>query len=290
MIDVYLVSGFLGAGKTTFIKYLLKSAVFNKPMLIENEFGEVGIDGTLFSDKLRITELNNGCICCSLKGKLNEVLALIPDYQVETLFIEPSGVGKLSEIIPGLQAYPFYRIVSHLTLIDAKKALSYHKNFKAYFDDQIVAAGALVLTKSEALSAEKKAEVLKLLASLNPKATLIKDPYDDLPFDTLLTLIQTNNDGLATVNGTHAHHHADFSSLTIKPSRPYSAEEVAELAHNLAKSLLRAKGYLTLNDGLYYFDLAGDGYTLTKSKLTHEPILVLIGKELDEAYLRSLFK
>ena len=118
MINVYIVSGFLGAGKTTFIQKLLKEKKFEKVMLLENEFGEIGVDGAFFEDTLKVKEINNGCICCSLQGDFEDALEEIEDMGVTDLIIEPSGVGKLSEIINVVAKDEDFRIVSHICVVD----------------------------------------------------------------------------------------------------------------------------------------------------------------------------
>ena len=146
MINVYIVSGFLGAGKTTFIQKLLKEKKFVKPILLENEFGEIGVDGAFFDSALNIKEINNGCICCSLQGDFEKALEEIEDLGVSDLIIEPSGVGKLSEILNVVAADDDFRIVSHICIVDVKTCHKYHKNFKEYFDDQVKAANAVILS------------------------------------------------------------------------------------------------------------------------------------------------
>ena len=151
MINVYVISGFLGSGKTTLIQKLINDKVFVKPMLIENEFGEVGIDDLLLKDSLEVIGINSGCICCSLKGDLKKALDTIKSYDIDSLIIEPSGVGKLSEINKTIVADKDLKLVFDVAMVDAKKALSYHRNFKEFFDDQIIMADTIVLSKTEDL-------------------------------------------------------------------------------------------------------------------------------------------
>ncbi|MBQ5804228.1 MAG: GTP-binding protein, partial [Erysipelotrichaceae bacterium] len=124
---------------------LLKEKKFDKVMLLENEFGEVGVDSAFFDSSLKIREINNGCICCSLQGDFEDALEEIEDMGVTDLLIEPSGVGKLSEIINVIRRDDDFRIVSHICIVDVKTCRKYHQNFKEYFDDQVKSANAIIL-------------------------------------------------------------------------------------------------------------------------------------------------
>ena len=127
MINTYIISGFLGAGKTTFISHLLKMNL-GKVMLLENEFGEVGVDASFFDKSLAIKEVNNGCICCSLQGDFKEALKEIEDYDINTLIIEPSGVGKLSDVMSTLFDNDNYRLLAHVCIVNVDTCKKYHLN------------------------------------------------------------------------------------------------------------------------------------------------------------------
>lgn len=197
MINVYVVSGFLGAGKTTFIQKLLSEKKFEKPMLLENEFGEVGVDGAFFDSKLNIKEINNGCICCSLQGDFEDALEEIEEMGVSDLIIEPSGVGKLSEILNVILADDDFRIVSHICIVDVKTCRKYHINFKEYFDDQVKSANAIVLSHLDVASGEQKEKAVEIVREINEDVTVTEQPLSDYSIEELLDIIVNGGELLA---------------------------------------------------------------------------------------------
>ena len=209
MINVYIVSGFLGAGKTTFIQKLLSGTKSEKVMLLENEFGEVGVDSAFFSGALQIKEINNGCICCSLQGDFEEALEEIEEMGVTDLFIEPSGVGKLSEIINVIRGDDDFRIVSHICIVDVKTCKKYHLNFKEYFDDQVKAANAVILSHVDVADEHKVEEAVKLVEEINDDVTIVTEPVKDMPMEQLLDIIINGGDIMPEFEGEHHHHDHD---------------------------------------------------------------------------------
>lgn len=205
MINVYVISGFLGSGKTTFIQKLLSEKKFDKVMLLENEFGEVGVDSAFFDKSLKVKEINNGCICCSLQGDFSEALEEIEDMGVTDLIIEPSGVGKLSEIINVIKEDPDFRIVSHICIVDVKTANKYHLNFKEYFDDQVKSANAVILSHLDVAEKETVDKVVAIINELNPDVIITNKPISDYPIDDLLDLIVAGGEILPE----EEHHHHD---------------------------------------------------------------------------------
>ena len=180
MINVYIISGFLGSGKTTFIQKLLSEKKFEKVMLLENEFGEVGVDGSFFDSKLNVKEINNGCICCSLQGDFADALEEIEDMGVSDLIIEPSGVGKLSEIISVVKEDPDFRIVSHICIVDVKTCRKYHINFKEYFNDQVACANAIILSHTDVADEATINGAIDIVKELNHDATIVSRPINEL--------------------------------------------------------------------------------------------------------------
>lgn len=206
MINVYIISGFLGAGKTTFIQKLLKEHKFEKVMLLENEFGEVGVDGAFFDSSLKMKEINNGCICCSLQGDFKSALEEIESMGVSDLLIEPSGVGKLSEIIDVVKQDADFRIISHICIVDVKTAMKYHTNFKEYFDDQVKAANALILSHLDVASEEKIHEVRHMLKELNEDAYISNKPVEDIDIAELLDIIVSGGEIMPDLEHHHQKH------------------------------------------------------------------------------------
>ena len=209
MINVYIVSGFLGSGKTTFIQKLLKEKKFERVMLLENEFGEVGVDGAFFDRSLSIREINNGCICCSLQGDFEKALEEIEEMEISDLIIEPSGVGKLSEIINVIKADPDFRIVSHICIVDVKTCRKYHLNFKEYFDDQVIAANAIILSHTDVADEETIDKAEAIVRELNKDAAIIRRPISEIPIEELINIIVAGGDILPEIDEEleHQHHH-----------------------------------------------------------------------------------
>ena len=222
MTRIDVVSGFLGAGKTTLIKKLLKDAVdASKTVLIENEFGEIGIDGGFLEESgIEIKEMNSGCICCSLVGDFGTSLKeVIERYSPERILIEPSGVGKLSDVLKAVEGVAKdldVKINSAVAVVDASKAKMYAKNFGEFFVNQIEYAGTVILSRTDTASAEKIAEAVAIVKEHNPKATLITTPLDQLDAKAVLDAIEGNDsiDALlaemmekAKEEPEHHHHH-----------------------------------------------------------------------------------
>ena len=224
MTRIDVVSGFLGAGKTTLIKKLLKDAVdASKTVLIENEFGEIGIDGGFLQESgIEIKEMNSGCICCSLVGDFGTSLKeVISTYSPERILIEPSGVGKLSDVLKAVEGVAGdldVKINSAVAVVDASKAKMYSKNFGEFFVNQIEYAGTVILSRTDTASPEKIAEAVAIVKEHNPKATLITTPLDQLDAKAVLDAIEGNDsiDSLlaemmekAKAEPEHHHHHHD---------------------------------------------------------------------------------
>ncbi len=220
MTKIDIISGFLGAGKTTFIKKLLKEAIAGeKVVLIENEFGEIGIDGGFLKDSgIEIREMNSGCICCSLVGdfgrSLNEVLT---KYTPDRVIIEPSGVGKLSDVMKAVcDVAGEIDVVLNgsVTVVDAQKCKMYMKNFGEFFNNQIESAGTIVLSRTDVADDDKVAQCVEMIREKNPKAAIVTTPIDKLTGEQLLAIIEKPTDDMAEklleeVKEGHHHHHDD---------------------------------------------------------------------------------
>ena len=224
MTKVDIVSGFLGAGKTTLIKKLIKDALAGtRVVLIENEFGEIGIDGGFLKEAgIQIREMNSGCICCSLVGDFNASLKQVMEtYQPERILIEPSGVGKLDDVMRAIEKtaeeIPDMKVGSAVTVVDATKARVYFKNFGEFFVNQIENAGTVLLTRTDKASQEKIDEAVALIREHNQKATIITTPLAELDGKKVLDTIEGGEDlqseilaeVMATEEEHHHHHHHD---------------------------------------------------------------------------------
>ena len=216
MTKIDIISGFLGAGKTTFIKKLLKEAVSGEQVvLIENEFGEIGIDGGFLKDSgIEIREMNSGCICCSLVGDFGKSLAeVLSTYKPDRIIIEPSGVGKLSDVMKAVidvSADMDVALNSAVTIVDAAKCKMYMKNFGEFFNNQIENAGTIVLSRTDITDADKIQKAADMIRGKNPKAVIVTTPLAELGGDQLLEIIEKRDTMLDDLmEEVREHHHHD---------------------------------------------------------------------------------
>ncbi len=273
MAKVDIISGFLGAGKTTLIKKLLGGAYKNEQVvLIENEFGEIGIDGGFLKDAgINITEMNSGCICCSLVGDFGTALKDVVDqFHPDRIIIEPSGVGKLSDVCKAVQDAAEnapLEINSLVTVADANKCKMYMKNFGEFYNNQVESANTIVLSRTQNIKQDKLEAVVALLREKNAEATIITTPWDDLESEQLLAAMEHpvsladmmfeeeeicpvcghhhDHDGECSCgcghdhhdhDHHHHHHHADevFTSWGKETPRKYTKEEIEEILKALS--------------------------------------------------------
>ena len=218
MTKIDIISGFLGAGKTTFIKKLLEEAIAGeKVVLIENEFGEIGIDGGFLQDSgIEIREMNSGCICCSLVGDFGRSLSeVLSKYAPDRVIIEPSGVGKLSDVMKAVcdvAGEIDVTLNGSVTVVDAQKCKMYMKNFGEFFNNQIESAGTIVLSRTDVADADKVAASVELIREKNPRAAIVTTPISRLTGAQLLEIIEKPADDMAAelleeVKHGHHHHH-----------------------------------------------------------------------------------
>ena len=313
MISVYIVSGFLGAGKTTFIQHLLNNKKFNKVMLLENEFGEVGVDGAFFDKSLSVKEINNGCICCSLQGDFADALEEIEAMGVTDLIIEPSGVGKLSDIINVVKDDPDYAIVSHICIVDVKTAKKYHLNFKDYFDDQVKYANAIVFSHLDVADDALVEEVKKEIKEINPKALYNVKSINEYPIDELLDLIVSNNDIINVELDAHQHHHNHdehihhhhgeehhhhdndddddeiFKNTIISSTYVFTKEELEKILSNIDSDIIRVKGYVNSSNGSYFFNYVLNEFSIIEKDRVEPSIVCIIGTNINKDKYKDLF-
>ena len=219
MTKIDIFSGFLGAGKTTLIKKLIAEAYTGEQLvLIENEFGEIGIDGGFLQEAgISITEMNSGCICCSLVGDFGKALRQVMEtYHPDRILIEPSGVGKLSDVIRAVQNLQMHDVVLNgfTTVVDATKAKMYMRNFGEFFNNQVEHASAIILSRTAGMSQEKLDACVALLREKNPTATIVTTPWDELDGKQLLAAMERRDTLAAALEELaeeqeHEHHHHD---------------------------------------------------------------------------------
>ena len=329
MTKIDIISGFLGAGKTTFIKKLLEEAIAGeKVVLIENEFGEIGIDGGFLQDSgIEIREMNSGCICCSLVGDFGRSLSeVLTKYEPDRVIIEPSGVGKLSDVMKAVcDVAGEIDVVLNgsVTVVDAQKCKMYMKNFGEFFNNQIESAGTIVLSRTDVADADKVAKAVELIREKNPKAAVVTTRIGRLTGAQLLEIIEKPTDDMAAElleevrqghhhhedeecccghDHDHEHHHhhghdADevFTSWGLETSRSVSLERLNEILHDLAHTekygtVLRAKGMLPDENGVWhYFDMVPEETEVREGAPIYTGKVCVIGSGLKEDDLKELF-
>ena len=328
MVKVDIISGFLGAGKTTLIKNLFKSSMKNeKVVLIENEFGEIGVDGTFLKESgVEIKEINSGCICCSLVGDFSSSMKeVVEKFNPDRIIIEPSGVGRLSDIIKAVEKVEEeLKINIVATVVDGGKCKMYHKNFGEFYNDQIAQAKTVIVSKTEKLSESKINDALEIIRELNPDVTVITTPVSELDPEKVLDTLQSDKSGydellkslLEEAEHEHHHHHHDddddedehehcqhqhadevFTSWGEETAKAYSKAELDAILKTLADEnaglgvILRAKGFVKAKDDekWYYFDLVAGDYEIRSGAPDVIGRVCVIGSKIDEKKISELF-
>lgn len=326
MTKVDIISGFLGAGKTTFIKLLIENVFAGeKLVLIENEFGEIGIDGGFLKDVgIEITEMNSGCICCTLVGDFSKALRkVIEEYHPDRVLIEPSGVGKLSDVskaIEHVKKEADIEIEGRITIVDGKKAKMYLKNFGEFFKDQVAYANTIVVSRTQMMEDHSIEECVKMLREENKEASIISTSWDKLSKEAIEHALSPDTQlegifeeekcpvcshehhhegacGCGHEHHHHHHHHADeiFTSWGQETVHKYTEEELDFLLKALSETegygtILRAKGIVEMENGSWkQFDLVPQEYEVRESAADYTGRLCVIGTDLKEDELTKLF-
>ena len=319
----------MGAGKTTLIKKLLKEVYANQQVvLIENEFGEIGIDGGFLKEAgIEIREMNSGCICCSLVGDFGTALVeVVEKYHPDRIIIEPSGVGKLSDVIKAVENVKDkceIQLNSYTTVADVKKCKMYLRNFGEFFSNQIAYAGTIVLSRTDVADEKKVKEAIELIRSLNESAHIITTPVEQLEPEQVKAVMENEKADLADEllkeahehhhhhhhdhdeececgchDHDHHHHHADevFISWGRETAKKYSREELEKILAELSKDsdeygiVLRAKGMLPDADGeWHYFDMVPEETEIRTGAPEFTGRICVIGSKLKEDKLTELF-
>ena len=304
MSKIDIISGFLGAGKTTLIKKLIKEVYTNeKIVLIENEFGEIGIDGTFLQDSgVTINEMNSGCICCSLVGDFETSLKEVLDtYHPDRIIIEPSGVGKLSDVIKAVSKVNSVELEleNFITVVDAKKCRMYTKNFGEFYNNQVEAASLIVLSRTQDLLEFQLNECLDILKELNDHSPIITTPWDKLNGKDIIDACHVDlasellHDHENDHHQHHHHHHADevFNSIGFTTIKKYNKDELHQILTQLSQQqVLRAKGFVDSgDDDWWYFDLVPEEFEIRTGKPMFTGQICVIGKDVDEKSVKDLF-
>ena len=327
MTKVDIISGFLGAGKTTFIKELIEKVFAGeKLVLIENEFGEIGIDGGFLQDAgIEITEMNSGCICCTLVGDFSVALKKVLDeYHPDHVIIEPSGVGKLSDVaaaIENVKEDADIEIEGRITVVDGKKAKMYLDNFGELFENQVEHASTIVISRTQNMTDEKIEACVHLLREKNDKATIISTPWDQLSGDAIRHALEhgAEIEGLfehhhdhdhdhhhhdhdedecddPNCSCHHHHHHADevFTSWGKETPKIYTQADIDRILTALDSgdygAILRAKGIVNGTDGAWIeFDYVPEEHEIRAGHPDYTGRLCVIGSNLKEEKLAELF-
>lgn len=329
MAKIDIISGFLGAGKTTLIKKLVAEAFQGeKLVIIENEFGEIGIDGGFLKESgIQITEMNSGCICCSLVGDFSVALKeVLEKYSPDRVIIEPSGVGKLSDVAKAVKnAGDDVSINSTAVVVDASKCKMYMKNYGEFYNNQVKYAGTIILSRTQKISDEKLDTCLKLIRGKNTEASVITTPWDNINGKQILEAMEKVNslekelleehkhhhheDGEECCchhhDGEHHHHehehghhhHADeiFTSWGVETAYKFTEDELKDIMDKLSTGsaygeVLRAKGIVASTDGeWFHFDLVPEETELRKGTADFTGRICVIGSNLDEEAIKELF-
>ena len=327
MTKIDIISGFLGAGKTTLIKKLIEEGLKGqKVVLIENEFGEIGIDGGFLKESgIQINEMNSGCICCSLVGDFNTALKdVLEQYTPDRIIIEPSGVGKLSDVMKAVQkvvdAEENVVLNSHITVADAMRAKMYLKNFGEFYRNQVEFASAVILSRSQNVKEDKLEKAVALLRDINGKCPIVTTPWEELSGAQLLEVMEGENDfakelmeaaQVCTECGhhhdhdhdccghDHHHHHADevFTSWGKETPKKYTEEGIRAILDTLSKEdsneygiILRAKGIVPDENGKWiHFDLVPGEDEVRYGSAEYTGRICVIGSKLNEDKLAELF-
>ncbi len=324
MTKIDIFSGFLGAGKTTLIRKLIAEGYKNeKLVLIENEFGEIAIDGGFLKDAgVQITEMNSGCICCTLVGDFTEALKkVIAEYAPDRIIIEPSGVGKLSDVAKAVAGVDGCEIGAKVTVVDAGKCRMYIRNFGEFFNDQVQNADVIVLSRTDTASDGKVVAASAMLSQLNPNATIITTPWGDLSgaqivdvmerVDSLSTTMQEmehhhehhhhehdEHCGCGHDHDHEHHHHADevFTSWGAETPKKFSESGIRDILSKLDNEekygvILRAKGFVDASDGEWiYFDYVPGESDIRRGGAAVTGRLCVIGSKMNEQAIKELFE
>ena len=310
-VQVDIFSGFLGAGKTMLIKKLLNEKVYGKnTVIIENEFGEIGIDADILKESnIEVKEINSGCICCQVSGDFGEaVFEVLNKYKPDNIIIEPSGVAKLSEILNILEGIKFQHKIevrNIFTLIDIRNYDMYLKNFKEFYENQIRKANKIILSRSQLVDDKKIKTTIDSLKKLNSKAEIIYKPWESVNGRDFLkvnnieekkeiSMVKANMSKTFRKEGNHSAKEV-FETYPIDLMENMSTQEIQKKFEFIERSdrfgqIIRAKGFIKGTDGGYYqFDYVPNEFKSRKIKWSNKKVVSIIGSKLNKKELKQLF-
>ena len=293
MTKIHIVSGFLGSGKTTLIKKIIKK-LDGKKVIIENEFGEVGIDGEVIGrENYDVIELAQGCICCSMKTDFEEaILSILNDYSPEHIIIEPTGIGMLSHVLSILKIKEIRDrclVISPITIVDTLDYFEQLDNFGGFFTDQIENAGTLVFSKVQMMEVDNLHKIVDSVRELNKEAEIIScdwDDFDDLDYNSLINM-QFDLEKNRTSNIESTSEISDgIQSISIKSPKKFRKNELENMLKEISKDkygiVIRSKGFINGDDGSLEFSFVNGRFTISKNEFNNSDRVCIIGKNLDE--------
>lgn len=317
-INVDIFSGFLGSGKTMLIKKFLSENAYNKnTVIIENEFGEVSIDGEILRESnIGVKEINSGCICCQVSGKFDDaVLEVINTYKPEQIIIEPSGVAKLSEVLNILTNIKFSHMIeirNVFTLIDILNYEKYVNNFKEFYVNQIKNADTIVLSRTQLKDKKYVDDIIKSIKKINSDADIVYKPWDELKASDFMKKngilrkakkqaikAVKNEKGIFMKKHSHVHNHTAgevFESYPISLEKYVNEKELESKFKFIADTqtygnIIRAKGIIENDKGKYYqFDYVPNEFKIREIKWSNRKVISVIGSMLNKKGLEELFK
>ena len=294
-MKILVVSGFLGAGKTTFIEYLTRK-LNNDFAILENEYGEVGIDGDLLkNDYEKIWEMTEGCICCSMKSNFaNSIMTISNSLDPEVLIVEPTGVGMLSAVMENIKKVEYDRIqiLEPITIVDPNCIDKYTEEFGDIFNDQIKNSRFVVISKTGDKTKEEVKKSITKIKNINPKAEVYANDYDNFDEKWWKQLLEKEwlEDGV--VGNSQATSEIDnigFKNVCFQDLPSFNSYMSAIMSKRFG-NIIRAKGFLPINNKWAKMDIVGDKYSLVEIKPMEESKLIFIGSNLNKKELEILFK
>lgn len=308
-MKIDIISGFLGAGKTTLIKKLIQEELRKEKLaIIENEYGEVGIDGSLLKEEqIEVKEITSGCICCSIKGDFKDsILSIVDKYKPERIIIEPSGVAKFSEVLDGIKSanIPGARVNMKIAVVDAQNVEMYMRNFGEFYKNQIMNASTIILSRTQYLNHANVDSICNTLRGINKSCEIIVTPWEQLTSKRILEVCEQKVEKLITttnlkkptlVSKASASAIDVFDNWAIETSKAFNKSEIKNILNNLEKDkkhgeILRVKGIVSSTSGKWIkFDFVPNDSQITDYTSDYIGRICVIGKDLNKECIKELF-